>query len=569
VPNIGGCNTTIPTASTLGGPAKYWQSYAYNDAGNRTNLTDHALDGIAAHDTSHTYTYTGATGTGGQPDAVQSITNSGPAGTTTDSYTYDNAGNTATRIIGATGSPHQTISYDEQGRTKTLTDSVTGNTAAYRYDADGNLLLQRDTKAGVTTVTLYLGAGEQLTLTTNTGAVNGLRYYPTPGGPTEIRSSTGTLTYEYANNQGTGEILIDAGSAQTQTRRYYTPYGQARGTTPTNWVDNRAFLNKPADAVTGLDLLGARNYDPATGHFLQRDPVQETADIGQLGGYTYAANNPVTGSDPTGTTNCVRIEGNDGPCASAMNTEAGKQQLANYEADQQRQEAKWAEYDRQLAIARHKQNAFNRRTGEDRIEAAAVAETRAAAAPKPKHWWQSALGAVGHAAKAGWDAVSSPTGLKWLAVGLSIASLVAGFLPLPGMSILSGALGLASAGAYWAAGDKTAAALSAAAAAISFIPGGSVVRLAKMAAATKIGKAALNVGEDVVKAEPYVNIATEDVAPVSEVEAAGARVVQDMRPTWKQAARFEKAQDRFASGMRGYGIATAFCGPNPFGSCGW
>jgi RHS repeat-associated protein len=474
VPNIGGCTTTTPTPSTLHGPATYWQSYTYNNAGNRTTLVDHSLDGNDAFDITHSYSYTGATGTGGQPDAVASITNAGPTGTTTDTYHYDPAGNTTTRSLGASGAPNQTITYDPQGRTQTLTDSVSGNTAGYRYDADGHLLLQRDTQAGATTVVLYL-AGEQLTLSTSTGTVSGLRYYPTPGGPTEIRSSTGTLTYEYLNSQGTGEVTIDAGPAQAQTRRYFTPYGQNRGTSPGAWVDNRAFLGKPTDTATGLDLLGARNYDPTTGHFLQRDPIQETGDIGQLGGYTYAADNPVTGSDPTGLSNCVRIEGNDGPCASSLSTPAGQQQLTNYENDQQRQEASWAKYDAELAAERRWWNKFNRRTGEDRIEAAALAQPKEHQQLLDEQKAKQGTCWLGHNSDGTCRGAGSLVhsvggwvkdhGANWLGAVSVWTGTAAGILTIiPGMEGVAAVLdtvsvvtGLASAAAYALAGDYTSA----------------------------------------------------------------------------------------------------------------
>ncbi|MFC1429148.1 polymorphic toxin-type HINT domain-containing protein [Streptacidiphilus sp. N1-3] len=87
------------------------------------------------------------------------------------------------------------------------------------------------------------------------------------------------------------------------TRRYYDPYGNPRGTQPTTWIstdENHGFLGQPTDTNTGLNLLGARNYDPVQGRFLTPDPVFEAGDPNQMGGYTYAADNPATGSDPTG-----------------------------------------------------------------------------------------------------------------------------------------------------------------------------------------------------------------------------------------------------------------------------
>ena len=83
------------------------------------------------------------------------------------------------------------------------------------------------------------------------------------------------------------------------TWREFTPYGAPRGPAVT-WFDNHGFLNKVADANTGLTDIGAREYDPATGRFISLDPILETSSPQQLNGYTYAADNPVTQADPSG-----------------------------------------------------------------------------------------------------------------------------------------------------------------------------------------------------------------------------------------------------------------------------
>ncbi|MFF1482935.1 polymorphic toxin-type HINT domain-containing protein, partial [Streptomyces sp. NPDC058301] len=147
---------------------------------------------------------------------------------------------------------------------------------------------------------LYLfGGAEQLTLTKATDKVAGLRYYTSPDGTRITRSSAGTLTYQPTNPQKTAQLQIDASSLAV-TRRAYDPYGAPRGTTPGSWIDNRGYLGQPVDTASGLNLLGARNYDPALGRFLSVDPVLEAGDPNQMGGYTYAGNDPVNSSDPSG-----------------------------------------------------------------------------------------------------------------------------------------------------------------------------------------------------------------------------------------------------------------------------
>jgi RHS repeat-associated protein len=89
-------------------------------------------------------------------------------------------------------------------------------------------------------------------------------------------------------------------AAQDPQWQQYTPYGAPRGTAPASWPDTNGFLGKPTDPTSGLTIIGARQYDPTTGLFLSIDPILETTSPLQLNGYSYAADNPVTNSDPTG-----------------------------------------------------------------------------------------------------------------------------------------------------------------------------------------------------------------------------------------------------------------------------
>ncbi|MFE4819902.1 ricin-type beta-trefoil lectin domain protein [Streptomyces sp. NPDC056704] len=200
----------------------------------------------------------------------------------------------------------QTLTYDAEGRTATVTtpSGTTSRTSTYLYDADGDLLEQTASVGGTDkTRVLYLfGGAEQLTLDVAAKTCTALRYYAGPDGTRVTRSSSGSVTYQVATSQGTATTAVDA-STLAVTRRFYDPYGNARGTAPSAWVagdENHGYLGKPADSVTGLDLLGARNYDPTLGRFLTPDPVFESGDPNQMGGYSYAGDNPATQSDPSG-----------------------------------------------------------------------------------------------------------------------------------------------------------------------------------------------------------------------------------------------------------------------------
>jgi len=61
-------------------------------------------------------------------------------------------------------------------------------------------------------------------------------------------------------------------------------------------VLERGFASQAAEGTSGLVYMGARHYDPATGRFLQADPLGiEASEL-----YAYAGNNPYAYWDPTG-----------------------------------------------------------------------------------------------------------------------------------------------------------------------------------------------------------------------------------------------------------------------------
>ncbi|MEU1510027.1 ricin-type beta-trefoil lectin domain protein [Kitasatospora sp. NPDC005748] len=192
----------------------------------------------------------------------------------------------------------QAFTYDLEGRTKTVTtaDGTRTKTSSYLYDASGTLLVQRGAEGTI----LYLfGGAEQIILSADGTTVSGNRYYPQPDGTTAVRSSAGALTYQFHNPQNTSSLQVDA-ATRAITRRSFDPYGAPRGPLPATWSDNRGYLGQPLDGATGLNLLGARNYDATLGRFLTADPVLMAGDANQMGGYTYASNNPVNLTDADG-----------------------------------------------------------------------------------------------------------------------------------------------------------------------------------------------------------------------------------------------------------------------------
>ncbi|MFF7127276.1 polymorphic toxin-type HINT domain-containing protein [Streptomyces sp. NPDC008240] len=289
--NTPACATT-PTASVLGGPAPYWQSYTYDLSGNRRTETQHDISGDTTKDINRTYSY--PTSGSKRPHALTQVDTTGPNGISQDTYTYDDAGNTATRTING---DQQTLTWDAEGHLSQVTkpDGNGGTkTTSYLYDADGNrLITHTDADA-----TLYLG-NTQITLAKGSTAKKATRYYDLGGGNQAIRTSDNRLSFLLGDHHGTSELAINATDLTLQQRRS-TPFGASRGKAPANWPGDKGFVGGTQDNTTGFTHLGARDYDPSTGHFLSADPLLDPSNPQQLNAYAYANGSPVTNSDPSG-----------------------------------------------------------------------------------------------------------------------------------------------------------------------------------------------------------------------------------------------------------------------------
>ncbi|MEU9957338.1 RHS repeat-associated core domain-containing protein [Streptomyces sp. NPDC050982] len=196
----------------------------------------------------------------------------------------------------------QQHTWNSEGKLATTTNPK-GEQTSYLYDASGELLIRRATGDGDTV--LYLG-GTEIRLTTKgtSKTLSGTRYYSAAGQTIAVRTAasgvSGTkLNFLAADHHGTSSIAMDA-TTYAVTKRYTMPFGAPRGEKAANWPDDKAFLGKPADEGTGLTHVGAREYDPGIGQFISVDPLLETDKPQTLNGYSYAANSPVTHSDPTG-----------------------------------------------------------------------------------------------------------------------------------------------------------------------------------------------------------------------------------------------------------------------------
>ncbi|MDX3244808.1 polymorphic toxin-type HINT domain-containing protein [Streptomyces sp. ME18-1-4] len=284
-----------PTKETVGGPEAYWQSYQYDEAGNRKTLVEHDTTGDPAKDVTRSYLY-GKAGVGG-PNALAEIKSVGPQGERLSTFAYDKAGNTVGRQNGGTD---QTLEYDVEGQLRKVTEPVEGGgakTTSYLYGANGERLIRTGADGSRT---LYLAEAE-LTVNAANDSAKAERFYPHPDGSTTVRATGGARQLMLADHHGTSHTVVDMiDPAMGVTRRKSMPFGEARGQQPAAWPGQRGFVGGTVDKDTGLTRLGARDYDPATGRFLQVDPMVDYGQPATMNPYAYSNNAPATFSDPSG-----------------------------------------------------------------------------------------------------------------------------------------------------------------------------------------------------------------------------------------------------------------------------
>lgn len=244
-------------------------------------------------------------------------------------YTYDAAGNRATKKVGANTTTYgyneanelttvggTTYAYDKNGNliddgsklyeydynnrlTKVTNKSNGIEVASYEYDADG----RRTKKTVGTTVTKYYYDGDSTRVLYETDGSGNLqvRYiYGDDYKPVAMVRGASTYFYHY-NGHGDVVALTDATGAVV-AEYDYDAYGLPMTTGLEGSIVNPfRYAGYYYDAETGFYYLNARYYWANVGRFITRDMFHgfenEPASLNQ---YNYAQSNPVMNVDPFG-----------------------------------------------------------------------------------------------------------------------------------------------------------------------------------------------------------------------------------------------------------------------------
>jgi RHS repeat-associated protein len=246
-------------------------NYTYDAMGNR--LTRSLVKGTTA---STTYTYT-STGT---------RLASAATGSSTLSYTYDAMGSITARKLGNTTQVAYT--YNGDGRLATAAG------ATYKYNAFGQRSVQTVTGGGN-----HFLFGPGGLLLAEHGVAGGVQrnYIYLNGRPLAVVDAAGAVSYVLNDHLGQPQKMLNAAGAVTWHRVagvYGDTASQPVGTTAAHPL---RFPGQQQDAVSGLYYNYFRDYDPATGRYLEADPIGLAAGTNL---YAYVGGNPVNRVDPLG-----------------------------------------------------------------------------------------------------------------------------------------------------------------------------------------------------------------------------------------------------------------------------
>jgi RHS repeat-associated protein len=179
--------------------------------------------------------------------------------------------------------------WDAANRLISVTKLSTGHVTSFKYDGLGRRLAIDEQDAGAQpTETRYLWCGNTLCGARDSSNNVNADYYPQG----ELHASQ--ALYYVKDQIGTVLGVMNARGALLG-QAAYSAYGVATLTTGTTADFGYAgMLYNPA---TGLYLTKYREYSPAVGRWLSRDPAGESAGINL---YAYVGGNPVSYVDPYG-----------------------------------------------------------------------------------------------------------------------------------------------------------------------------------------------------------------------------------------------------------------------------
>ncbi len=288
----------------VGASGHYSASMLYDDVGRVSRRTETVVGTTRVID----YTY----------DADGQLVDVRHGGVVVEHYGYDSNGNRTTPTatydsqdrlltLGTTGYTFGTAgfleqrgsdSFDYSARGELLTATVGGQTVRYSYDGLGRRVGRKVGAAATGDEYLYGNPNNPLQLSAARTAAGVLQvfHYDHRGLLLAIQQGS-TFYYVATDENGTPRVVTDA-SGTVLKRLDYSSFGVLLSDSAPAFELPIGYAGGLADGVTGLVRFGYRDYDPAAGRWLARDPA--LYDGLQLNLYAYVGNNPIGRTDPAG-----------------------------------------------------------------------------------------------------------------------------------------------------------------------------------------------------------------------------------------------------------------------------
>lgn len=253
-------------------------SYAYDTAGNRTNMTDNGA--ITSYHANSLNQYTTVDG---------------------DTPTYDSNGNLRTQR-------GWTYTYDAQNRLTAA--QSTQDTVNFSYDPRNRCVSR--TVNGV--VTFFYWSGWTLIEEQDSGSALVARYVNGANVDEIVARVTRSQTAYYHHDALGSVVALTSAAGKIMERYSYDVFGapafkDSNGDIVADSASGNRFLFTGREYIQRLAFYDYRNraYSPGLGRFLQTDPARFGSGDQNL--YRYVNNNPVRATDPSGLGCLCRTEG--------------------------------------------------------------------------------------------------------------------------------------------------------------------------------------------------------------------------------------------------------------------
>jgi RHS repeat-associated protein len=246
---------------------------AYDYVGYQSGTTNKAYDGLNRD---------------GTISALGTLPGGTACSTTTPSYGYDANGSLLYDGLRA-------VCYDAENRLISASIPSAATTASLSYDPSGRLQTYQTTVNGTNSTTTFLYDGDRLSAEYN-GSTLLRRYVHGVGTDVPLvwyEGATGSTDRRWLHVDNQGSIIAWSNSSGNVSTTSYGAYGE-----PTVWSGSRfSYTGQIMLPEIRLYHYKARVYDPATGRFMQTDPVGYDAGPNL---YEYVEDDPTDKTDPMG-----------------------------------------------------------------------------------------------------------------------------------------------------------------------------------------------------------------------------------------------------------------------------